>query len=42
MAPEVMDELIRSAQNDIRLVINMLSTWALSSRSMDFDEGKNL
>ncbi|PWN45963.1 DNA replication factor C, large subunit [Ceraceosorus guamensis] len=42
VAPEVMDELIRSAQNDIRLVINMLSTWALSSRTMDFDEGKDL
>jgi replication factor C subunit 1 len=41
--PEVMDQLVQAAQSDIRLVINMLSTWALDKkRSMDFDEGKQL
>jgi len=30
------------AQSDIRQVLNMLSTWKLSSDAMDFDDGKNL
>ncbi|KAF9530949.1 purine nucleotide binding protein [Crepidotus variabilis] len=38
----VVDQLITGAQSDIRQVLNMLSTWKLSSDSMDFDEGKNL
>jgi len=38
----VIDQLINGAQSDIRQVLNMLSTWKLSSDSMDFDEGKNL
>jgi len=40
---EVMDQLVQAAQSDIRLVINMLSTWSLDKRkSMNFDEGKEL
>lgn len=39
---EVMESLITSAQSDMRSVINMLSTWALSQKSMDFDESKKL
>ncbi|EJD00743.1 DNA replication factor C, large subunit [Fomitiporia mediterranea MF3/22] len=38
----VVDQLVQGAQSDIRQVLNMLSTWKLSSSSMDFDEGKNL
>lgn len=38
----VIDQLINGAQSDIRQVLNMLSTWKLSSDSMDFDEGKTL
>lgn len=38
----VMDQLINGTQSDIRQVLNMLSTWKLSSNTMDFDEGKNL
>lgn len=38
----VVDQLINGAQSDIRQVLNMLSTWKLSSDSMDFDEGKTL
>lgn len=38
----VVDELVQGAQSDIRQVLNMLSTWKLSSSSMDFDEGKTL
>jgi replication factor C subunit 1 len=38
----VIDQLIAGAQSDIRQVLNMLSTWRLSSNSMNFDEGKNL
>ncbi|KAG6853528.1 hypothetical protein C0991_003448 [Blastosporella zonata] len=38
----VIDQLVAGAQSDIRQVLNMLSTWKLSSDTMDFDEGKNL
>ena len=38
----VIDELVTGAQSDIRQVLNMLSTWKLSSDKMDLDEGKNL
>ncbi|KAJ8591861.1 DNA replication factor C, large subunit [Rhizopogon salebrosus TDB-379] len=38
----VVDQLILGSQSDIRQVLNMLSTWRLSSSSMDFDEAKNL
>jgi replication factor C subunit 1 len=38
----VVDQLVNSAQSDIRLVLNMLSTWKLSNDTMDFDEGKAL
>ncbi|CDO76341.1 hypothetical protein BN946_scf185011.g5 [Trametes cinnabarina] len=38
----VIDQLVQSAQSDIRQVLNMLSTWKLSSNTMDFDEGKAL
>ena len=38
-----MDQLIQATQSDIRLVINMLSTWSLDKKkAMDFDEGKEL
>lgn len=38
----VVDQLIQGAQSDIRQVLNMLSTWKLSSDNMDFDESKSL
>ncbi|THH06057.1 hypothetical protein EW145_g4345 [Phellinidium pouzarii] len=38
----VVDQLVIGAQSDIRQVLNMLSTWKLSSDSMDFDEGRDL
>lgn len=38
----VIDQLITGAQSDIRQVLNMLSTWKLSSNTMDFDESKAL
>ncbi|KXN91146.1 Replication factor C subunit 1 [Leucoagaricus sp. SymC.cos] len=38
----VIDQLIQGTQSDIRQVLNMLSTWKLSSDKMDFDEGKAL
>lgn len=37
---EVMDQLITAAQNDLRLVTNMLSTWRLGESRMTFDQGK--
>ena len=36
----VIDQLIAGSQSDIRQVLNMLSTWKLSSDTMSFDEGK--
>lgn len=38
----VIDQLITGAQSDIRQVLNMLSTWRLSSDTMDFDQSKSL
>ncbi|KAH7916645.1 replication factor RFC1 C terminal domain-containing protein [Hygrophoropsis aurantiaca] len=38
----VVDQLVTGAQSDIRQVLNMLSTWRLSSNTMSFDEGKDL
>ena len=38
----VLDQLVASSQSDIRQVLNMLSTWKLSSSTMDYDEGKEL
>ncbi|GLB33214.1 putative replication factor C subunit 1 [Lyophyllum shimeji] len=38
----VIDQLITSSQSDIRQVLNMLSTWKLSSDTMNFDEAKTL
>jgi replication factor C subunit 1 len=38
----VVDQLITGAQSDIRQVLNMLSTWKLSSDAMGFDESKAL
>ncbi|KAF5365675.1 hypothetical protein D9758_003145 [Tetrapyrgos nigripes] len=38
----VIDQLISGSQSDIRQVLNMLSTWKLSSNSMTFDESKDL
>lgn len=42
VAPNVIDELVRGANSDIRLVLNMLSTYKLGQSEMDFDEGKAL
>ncbi|KAL1723420.1 replication factor RFC1 C terminal domain-containing protein [Schizophyllum commune] len=38
----VVDQLIQGSQSDIRQVLNMMSTWKLSSNSIDFDQGKAL
>jgi replication factor C subunit 1 len=38
----VVDELIKGANSDIRQVLNMLSTFKLSKAEMNFDEGKAL
>ena len=38
----VVDQLIQGVNSDIRQVLNMMSTWKLSSNTMDFDESKAL
>ncbi|KZV77014.1 DNA replication factor C, large subunit [Peniophora sp. CONT] len=38
----VVDQLIQGVHSDIRQVLNMMSTWKLSSNTMDFDESKAL
>lgn len=40
--PNVVDELIKGTNSDIRQVLNMLSTFKLGKSEMDFDEGKHL
>jgi replication factor C subunit 1 len=40
--PNVVDELIKGTNSDIRQVLNMLSTFKLGKSEMDFDEGKQL
>ncbi|KAJ7699640.1 DNA replication factor C, large subunit [Mycena rosella] len=37
-----LDQLVAGSQSDIRQILNMMSTWRLSSDTMDFDEGKTL
>lgn len=38
----VADQLVLGNQNDIRSIINMLSTWKLTSKTLTFDETKKL
>lgn len=38
----VVDELVKGANSDLRQVLNMLSTFKLSKSEMDFDEGKEM
>lgn len=42
MDPNIVDQLIKGSQSDIRQVINMISTWKLLSSTMNYDEGKAL
>ncbi|KAF8341289.1 replication factor RFC1 C terminal domain-containing protein [Cantharellus anzutake] len=42
ISANVVDQLVQGANSDMRQVLNMLSTWKLSSDSMDFEEGKQL
>lgn len=38
----VSDQLVQSSQSDIRQIINILSTWKLSSNTMSFDDTAKL
>ncbi|KAG0213881.1 hypothetical protein BGX28_003305 [Mortierella sp. GBA30] len=38
----VLDKLVSGSQSDIRQVLNMLSTWSLTKKTMDYDEGTAL
>lgn len=38
----VSDQLVAASQSDIRQIINILSTWKLSSSTMSFDESQKL
>lgn len=40
--PQALDQLVAASQSDIRQVLNMLSTWKLNKKDMNFDESKNL
>lgn len=40
--PNVMLSLVESSQGDIRQCINMLSTWSLTNKSMEYDQSKKL
>ncbi|KAF9093711.1 hypothetical protein BGX23_002998 [Mortierella sp. AD031] len=38
----VLDKLVSGSQSDIRQVLNMLSTWSLTKKTMNYDEGTAL
>jgi DNA polymerase III delta prime subunit len=38
----VIDELVTSAHSDIRQVLNTLSTWTATQKTMDYDQAKQL
>ena len=38
----VLDQVVADAQSDICQVLNVMSTWKLSSDTMSFDEGKHI
>jgi replication factor C subunit 1 len=40
MAPNAVDELVAATHNDIRQVINILSTYRLKEDGMDYDQAK--
>lgn len=40
--PNVVDELIKGTNSDIRQVLNMLSTFKLGQSEMNFDQSKDL
>jgi replication factor C subunit 1 len=43
IAGPVMDQLVEGAQSDMRQIINMMSTYALTAKdAMDFDAGRQL
>lgn len=39
---KALDQLVAGSQSDIRQIVNMLSTWKLSDKALDFDAGKAL
>ena len=40
--PNVIQELVRSTQADIRQILNILSSWKRTRSSMDYDEAKSM
>ena len=40
LPPNVIDQLVDGTGSDIRQMINMISTFAVNSKNMDFDQGK--
>lgn len=42
LKPNAVDELVTSTQNDIRQVINILSTYRLNESGMDYDQAKKV
>lgn len=42
LPPNVIDALVEGSGSDIRQIINMISTFAVSAKNMDFDEGKKM
>lgn len=39
---KVVDQLVAGSQADIRQIINMLATYKLSAKTMDYDQSKQL
>jgi len=39
---KVVDQLVQGSQSDIRQIVNMLATYKLGAKAMDYDESKKL
>jgi len=40
LPPNVIDALVEGTGSDIRQIINMISTFSVNGKNMDFDQGK--
>lgn len=40
--PNAIDELVQATRNDLRQIINILSTYRISKSSLNYDEAKLL
>lgn len=39
---KVVDQLVQGSQSDIRQIVNMLATYKLGAKALDYDQSKKL